>query len=57
MAWAIVRDRDQTDDVMQAAYEKAYRSLDTRRSHPKLSQWVNSVAPMRAAALNSVPRV
>jgi RNA polymerase sigma-70 factor (ECF subfamily) len=43
VAWAVVRDDHQTDDVMQAAYEKAFRALPTFDGRSSLSTWLHSI--------------
>lgn len=43
VAWAVVRDSHRTDDVMQTAYEKAFRSFDTYDGRAALSTWLHSI--------------
>lgn len=43
VAWAVVRDQHQTDDVMQAAYEKAFRALPGFDGRSALSTWLHSI--------------
>ncbi len=43
VAWAVVRDQHQTDDVMQAAYEKAFRALPTFDGRSSISTWLHSI--------------
>ena len=43
VAWAVVRDQTQTDDVMQAAYEKAFRALPTFDGRSAMSTWLHSI--------------
>lgn len=43
VAWAVVRDQNQTDDVMQAAYEKAFRGLSTFDGKSAMSTWLHSI--------------
>ena len=48
VVWSVVRSATETDDVMQAAYEKAFRSLDTFRRDASLKTWLTSIC-LRAA--------
>lgn len=43
VAWAVVRHQQQTDDVMQAAYEKAFRALPGFDGRSSLSTWLHSI--------------
>ncbi|MEM7141269.1 MAG: RNA polymerase sigma factor [Actinomycetota bacterium] len=43
VAWAVVRDAHATDDVMQSAYEKAFRSLADFDARSSLSTWLYSI--------------
>lgn len=43
VAWAVVRDPHRTDDVMQAAYEKAFRSLDRFDGRSSMTTWLHSI--------------
>lgn len=43
LVWSVVRDADQIDDVLQSAYEKAFRSLAEFRGEAALKTWVYSV--------------
>lgn len=43
VAWSVVRDQHQTDDVMQAAYEKAFRALPSFDGRSSLSTWLYSI--------------
>jgi RNA polymerase sigma-70 factor (ECF subfamily) len=43
VAWAVVRDQHQTDDIMQAAYEKAFRNLPNFDGRSSLSTWMHSI--------------
>lgn len=43
VAWSVVRDRHQTDDVMQAAYEKAFRALPGFDGRSTMSTWLHSI--------------
>lgn len=43
VAWAVVRDQHQTDDVMQAAYEKAFRALPNFDGRSTMSTWLHSI--------------
>ncbi|MEM8924960.1 MAG: RNA polymerase sigma factor [Actinomycetota bacterium] len=40
---AVVRDRDAVDDVMQAAYERAYRALDGFDGRSALRTWLHTI--------------
>jgi RNA polymerase sigma-70 factor (ECF subfamily) len=43
VAWSVVRSPHATDDVMQAAYEKAFRSLDHFDGRSALRTWLHSI--------------
>ena len=43
IVWAVVRDPDVLDDVMQSAYEKAYRSIATFDGRSSLRTWLHSI--------------
>ncbi len=43
VAWAVVRNSDQTDDVMQAAYEKAFRALPDFDGRSALTTWIHAI--------------
>ncbi len=43
VAWSVVRDQHQTDDVMQAAYEKAFRALPEFSGRSAMSTWLHSI--------------
>jgi RNA polymerase sigma-70 factor (ECF subfamily) len=43
VAWAVVRDQHQTDDIMQTAYEKAFRALPDFDGRSSLSTWLHSI--------------
>jgi RNA polymerase sigma-70 factor (ECF subfamily) len=43
VAWAVVRDDHQTDDVMQSAYEKAFRALPDFDGRSSLTTWLHSI--------------
>ncbi len=43
VAWSVVRDQHQTDDVMQAAYEKAFRALPEFDGRSAMSTWLHSI--------------
>ena len=43
VAWSVVRDQHQTDDVMQAAYEKAFRALPDFDGRSAMSTWLHSI--------------
>lgn len=46
--WSIVRSATETDDVMQVAYEKAFRSLGGFRGDASMKTWLTAIC-MRAA--------
>ena len=41
--WAVVRSTHATDDVMQASYEKAFRSIDTFDGRSSLTTWLHTI--------------
>lgn len=43
VVWSVVRSADATDDVMQAAYEKAFRSISGFRGGSSLKTWLHSI--------------
>lgn len=43
VAWAVVRDHGRTDDVMQSAYEKAYRALPSFDGRSSFATWLHSI--------------
>lgn len=43
VVWSVVRDHHAVDDVMQDAYERAYRSLDRFEGRSSLKTWLHSV--------------
>lgn len=43
VAWSVVRSANATDDVMQSAYEKAFRSLDRFDGRSSMKTWLHSV--------------
>lgn len=43
VAWAVVRDPHRTDDVMQSAYEKAFRSIRRFDGRSSISTWLHSI--------------
>ncbi len=43
VAWSVVRDPHALDDVMQAAYEKAFRSLDSFDGRSAMTTWLHSI--------------
>jgi RNA polymerase sigma-70 factor (ECF subfamily) len=43
IVWAVVRDRHAIDDIMQSAYEKAYRSIATFDGRSSLRTWLHSI--------------
>ncbi len=48
VVWSVVRSRTDTDDVMQTAYEKAFRSLGEFRQDASMRTWLYSIC-LRAA--------
>lgn len=48
LVWAVVRDSDVIDDVMQAAYEQAYRSLGTFDGRSSMRTWLHTISYRRA---------
>lgn len=42
-AWSVVRDPHAVDDVLQAAYEKAFRSLSGFDGRSQMSTWLHSI--------------
>ncbi len=43
VAWAVVRDAHAVDDVCQAAYEKAFRSIDRFAGDSSMKTWLHSI--------------
>jgi len=43
VVWSVVRSANSTDDVMQIAYEKAFRSITTFRGDSSLKTWIYSI--------------
>lgn len=43
VAWSVVRSADRTDDVMQSAYEKAFRSIGSFDGRSSLKTWLYCV--------------
>lgn len=43
VAWSVVRSAHATDDVMQSAYEKAFRSLDRFDGRSSMKTWLYSI--------------
>lgn len=43
LVWSIVQSSDTTDDVMQTAYEKAFRSIRTFDGRSALKTWLHSI--------------
>lgn len=43
LVWSVLREADQLDDVLQSAYEKAFRSLGRFRHESSLKTWVYSI--------------
>ena len=43
VVWAVVRSPEALDDVMQASYEKAFRSVDTFDGRSAFTTWLHSI--------------
>lgn len=43
MVWSIVQSNEATDDVMQTAYEKAFRSIKTFQANSTFKTWLHSI--------------
>ncbi len=43
VAWAVVRNAEQTDDIMQSAYEKAFRALSNFDGRSSMTTWLHSI--------------
>ena len=43
VVWAVVRNTHETDDVMQVAYEKAFRSIGSFDGRSSLKTWLHSI--------------
>lgn len=43
VVWSVVRDRDAVDDVMQVAYEKAFRSIGSFQGGSSLKTWLHTI--------------
>lgn len=43
VVWAVVRDRHGVDDVMQVAYEKAFRAIGSFAGTSSLKTWLHSI--------------
>ncbi len=43
VAWAVVRNAEQTDDIMQSAYEKAFRALPDFDGRSSMTTWLHSI--------------
>ncbi len=43
VAWSVVRSASATDDVMQNAYERAFRSLDRFDGRSSMKTWLHSI--------------
>lgn len=43
VVWSVVRDRDAVDDVMQVAYEKAFRSIGSFEGSSTLKTWLHTI--------------
>lgn len=41
--WSVVRSSEVTDDVMQVAYERAFRSIRTFKRESSLKTWLHSI--------------
>ena len=43
LVWSVVRDHHQADDVLQAAFEKAFRRVKTFRGNGSMKPWLQSI--------------
>lgn len=43
VAWSVVRNADATDDVMQTAYEKAFRSIARFDGQASMKTWLHTI--------------
>lgn len=43
VVWSVLRDRDAVDDVMQMAYEKAFRSIDGFEHNSTVKTWLHTI--------------
>lgn len=43
VAWAVVREQHAVDDVLQTAYEKAFRSIDGFAGNSSMKTWLHSI--------------
>lgn len=43
VAWSVVRSPEATDDVLQSAYEKAFRSVDGFAGDSSMKTWLHSI--------------
>lgn len=48
VVWTVVRSAHETDDVMQASYEKAFRSIDRFDGRASMKSWLHTIC-LRAA--------
>ncbi len=44
VAWAVLRNSHQVDDVMQTVYEKAFRQINTFNRQSRITTWLHSIA-------------
>jgi len=44
VAWSVVRSATATDDIMQSAYERAFRSIDDFDGRASMKTWLHSIA-------------
>jgi len=43
VAWSVLRSASDTDDVMQTAYEKAFRTVSSFRGESSMKTWLHSI--------------
>ncbi|MEM7275500.1 MAG: RNA polymerase sigma factor [Actinomycetota bacterium] len=43
LVWAVVRDSNVVDDIMQLSYERAYRSIDRFDGRSSLRSWLHTI--------------
>ncbi len=43
LVWSVVRDHHQADDVLQVAFEKAFRRVKTFRGNGSMKPWLQSI--------------
>lgn len=48
VAWSVVRDQHQVDDIMQEAYEKAFRAIKSFDGRSSMKTWLHTIVYRRA---------